>query len=99
MNLLNGKLHKLPKPTASAPVPNGNTQPVQEPPPPGLFPQMPIRRIMPGMTVTTRFPMKLVPNGSKQNCPMPLDFMTSMGICENGSRIFPVTIIVLMQTE
>ena len=80
MNLLNGKLHKLPKPTASAPVPNGNKQPVQEPPPPGLFPKMPIRRIMPGMTVTTRTPMEQVPNESKQNYPMPLGFMTSTGI-------------------
>ena len=99
MNLLNGKLHKFPKPNASAPVPNGNTQPVQEPRPPGLFPKMPIRRIMPGMTVITMIPMEQVPNGSKQNYPMPLGFMTSMGICGNGSRIFPVTITVLMQTE
>ena len=43
--------------------------------------------------------MEQVRNGSKQNYPMPLDFMTSMGICGNGSRIFPVTITVLMQTE
>ena len=97
--MLNGKLHKLPKPTASAPKPNENTQPVQEPPPHGHFPKMPISRIMPGMTVTTRIPMEQVPNGSKQNCPMPLGFMTSMEICGNGSRIFPVTITVLMQTE
>ena len=97
--MLNGKLSKLPKPTASAPVPNGDTQSVQEPRPPGLFPKMSIHRIMTGMTVTTRIPMEQVPNRSKQNYLMPLDFMTSMGICGNGSRIFPVTITVLMQTE
>ena len=99
MNLLNGKLHKLQKPTASAPKPNGNTQPVQEPRPPGLFPKMPIRRIMPGMKVTTMIPMEKVQNGAKQNYPMLLGFMTSMEICGNGSRIMPAKITVLMQTE
>ena len=60
---------------------------------------MPIRRIMPGMTVTTRIPMEQVRNRSKQNYPMPLGFMTSMEICGNGSRIIQVTTTVLMQTE
>ena len=43
--------------------------------------------------------MEQVPNGSKQNCPMPLDLMTSMEIYGNESRIFPVPITELMQTE